>query len=181
MAWVPSHKLDGDLVPRLYLFLSLIHYNYNCFLMYHTSSYLTWKTCQVCVLLLQKRLPRVTCLEKAFILQTCSQKVLIIAFQLNLPVLVCCFCARWFTFSSCLPLCINILVYYNIVAAFLLSWTFLVLIAWIASQVALGDMAELQTANYNADKLPPGKLRYDFMLHRQRMSPDLLLLVHFTL
>lgn len=54
------------------------------------------KTCQVCALLLQKRLPRVTCSGKVFISQTCSQKVPIIAAQVKLLVQACCFYVRWF-------------------------------------------------------------------------------------
>lgn len=40
---------------------------------------------------------------------------------------------------------------------------FVVLIVRVTLQVALGDMAELVSSNYNADKLPPGKLRFDVM------------------
>lgn len=94
----------------------------------------------------QKRLSQAICLEREFILLICSLRVQITAVhQIHLHPVFCFY--------------VRLLLTQKISIFYLLGiWSQVIIIPnW---QVALGEMSELLVADYNANQLPPGKLRF---------------------
>ncbi|RRT82811.1 hypothetical protein B296_00003541, partial [Ensete ventricosum] len=109
---------------------------------------------QVCVLLLRKHQLQVTCLEREFILLICSQRVqIIVVHQVN-QGMGCCFYVRYM--SDIEIIAFLVILFFS--RGTTDDWKY------VFSQVALGEMAELLAADYNADRLPKGKLRSTTLL-----------------